>query len=216
MERILIIDDSRITQALISEIFTGKYELDFQSDGVSGIVAAHENFPDLILLDIHMPKMDGYEVCRLLKQDEKTREIPIIFLTSLDSEVEKVKGFEAGAEDYVVKPFYREELQARVKVHLASRRAKLQALELERLTVFKEMAVAISHEINNPLTSVYAFLYVLQRDLAEAPETVHNSLAGIREEVKRIQEITGRLAQASKVAKTRYNSDITMIDLHNI
>ncbi|HEY6839398.1 MAG TPA: response regulator [Geobacteraceae bacterium] len=216
MERILIIDDSRITQALISEIFTGKYELDFQHDGFSGIVAAQENFPDLILLDIHMPKMDGYEVCRILKQEKKTREIPIIFLTSLDSEVEKVKGFEAGAEDYVVKPFYREELQARVRVHLASRRAKLQALELERLTVFKEMAVAISHEINNPLTSVYAFLYVLQRELAEAPETVRNSLAGIRDEVKRIQEITGRLAQASKVTKTKYNNDITMIDLHNI
>ena len=216
MERILVIEDSRITQALIADIFSGKYELDFRNDGHSGIVAAREWFPDLILLDIHMPEMDGYEVCRILKQEEKTRELPVIFLTSLDSEVEKVRGFEAGAQDYVVKPFYREEIKARVKVHLASRRARLQALELERLTVFKEMAVAISHEINNPLTSVYAFLHVLQRDLADAPETVHNSLAGVREEIKKIQEITGRLAQASKVATTRYSRDITMIDLHNI
>ncbi|HEY6009729.1 MAG TPA: response regulator [Geobacteraceae bacterium] len=216
MEKILIIDDSRISQALVAEIFSGKYDLEFQNDGPAGISAAQHHPPDLILLDIHMPKMDGFEVCRILKGDEKTRDIPVIFITTLDSETEKVKGFEAGAEDYVVKPFYMEELEARVRVHLASRRAKAQALELERLSVFKEMAVAISHEINNPLTSIYAFLYVLERDLAESSETVKNSLEGIRDEVKRIQLITGRLAQASKASKVNYNRDITMIDLHDI
>ena len=216
MEKILIIDDSRISQALVAEIFCGKYELEFQNDGPAGISAAQHHSPDLILLDIHMPKMDGFEVCRILKGDEKTRDIPVVFITTLDSETEKVKGFEAGAEDYVVKPFYMEELEARVRVHLASRRAKAQALELERLSVFKEMAVAISHEINNPLTSIYAFLYVLERDLAGSSETVKNSLEGIRDEVKRIQLITGRLAQASKASKVNYNRDITMIDLHDI
>jgi DNA-binding response OmpR family regulator len=216
VERILIIDDSRIAQALVAEIFTGQYVLEFRGDGPAGIAAAREHAPDLILLDVHMPKMDGFEVCRILKGDEKLRDIPVIFITTLDSEMEKVKGFEAGAEDYVVKPFYMEELEARVRVHLASRRAKAQALELERLTVFREMAVAISHEINNPLTSIYAFLHVLQRDLADSSETVRHSLSGVREEVKRIQLITGRLAQASKAAKVNYNRDITMIDLHNI
>ena len=216
MEKILIIDDSRISQALVAEIFADTYVLEFRNDGPSGLAAARDLSPDLILLDIHMPMMDGFEVCRALKSDEKTREIPVIFITSLDSEMEKVKGFEAGAEDYVVKPFHMEELEARVRAHLASRRAKAQALELERLTVFREMAVAISHEINNPLTSIYAFLHVLQRDLADSSETVKNSLDGIREEVKRIQQITGRLAQASKASKVNYNRDITMIDLHNI
>jgi DNA-binding response OmpR family regulator len=216
VEKILIIDDSRISQALVAEIFDDTYVLEFRSDGPTGLAAARELSPDLILLDIHMPEMDGFEVCRALKSDERTREIPVIFITSLDSESEKVKGFAAGAEDYVVKPFHMEELEARVRAHLASRRAKVQALELERLTVFKEMAVAISHEINNPLTSIYAFLHVLQRDLADSSETVRNSLEGIREEVKRIQQITGRLAQASKAAKVNYSRDITMIDLHNI
>lgn len=216
MEKILVIDDSKITQMLVAEILAGKYEIDFRADGKSGIVAAQSSTPDLILLDIALPDMVGYEVCRILKRGECTREIPIIFITSKDSELERVKGFEAGAEDYVVKPFYLEELLARVKVHLAFRKAKIQAVELERLSLFKEMAVALSHEINNPLTTIYAYLHVLQRDMSKADESVKDSLRGIQEELGKIREITGKLAQASKVSKTSYSKDITMIDLHNI
>lgn len=216
MEKILVIDDSKVTQMLIAEVFADRYELIFRGDGLAGIAAAKEHRPDLILLDIHMPKMDGYEACRVLKEGVETQEIPVIFITTLDSERERVRGFEAGAQDYVVKPFYREELLARAKAHLSLHRAKVQARELERLTVFKEMAVAISHEINNPLTSIYAFLHVLQRDVDPLSETLQSSLAGVRTEVKRIQEITGRLAQASHAATVSYHRDITMIDLRNI
>jgi DNA-binding response OmpR family regulator len=216
MEKILVIDDSLDTQAIITEVFAGNYALDFRNDGLAGVAAAQENAPDLILLDVHMPKMDGYQACRILKSGEGTREIPVLFITVNDSEGERVMGFEAGAEDYVVKPFYREELLARVKVHLALRKARTQALELERLKVFKEMAVAVSHEINNPLTSVYAFLYVLQRELAGSPEIVATSLAGIQKDVTRIQDIANNLARATTAASTPYNRNITMIDLHNI
>lgn len=216
MEKILVIDDSKITQMLVAEILAGKYELDFQSDGKSGIAAAQGKTPDLILLDIALPDMVGYEVCRILKKGEDTRGIPIIFITSKDSELERVKGFEAGAEDYVVKPFYLEELLARVKVHLAFRKAKIQAVELERLTLFKEMAVALSHEINNPLTTIYAYLHLLQREMSDSGASIKESLQGIQEELGKIRQITGKLAQASKVSKTSYNKDITMIDLHNI
>ncbi len=216
MEKILVIDDSKITQMLVAEILAGKYELDFRADGASGIAAAQSNTPDLILLDIALPDMIGYDVCRILKKDDGTKGIPIIFITSKDSELERVKGFEAGAEDYVVKPFYLEELLARVKVHLAFRKAKIQAVELERLTIFKEMAVALSHEINNPLTTIYAYLHVLQREISSSDECVKESLHGIQEEIGKIREITGKLAQASKVSTTSYTKDITMIDLHNI
>ncbi len=216
MEKILVIDDSKITQMLVAEILAGKYELDFRGDGTSGIAAAQSSSPDLILLDIALPDMLGYEVCRILKQGNDTKGIPIIFITSKDSELERVKGFEAGAEDYVVKPFYLEELLARVKAHLAFRKAKMQTVELERLTLFKEMAVALSHEINNPLTTIYAYLHVLQRALSNADASVLQSLRGIQEELDKIREITGKLAQASKVSTTCYSKDITMIDIHNI
>jgi DNA-binding response OmpR family regulator len=216
MEHILIIEDSPLVQSLLSDILHEEYELAFQGDGRSGLAVAQADLPDLILLDIRLPQMDGYEVCRILKESGKTRDIPIIFITSLGAEAEKVRGFEAGADDYVVKPFYRHELQARVKAHLSFRQAKMQAVSLERLTVFKEMAVAISHEINNPLTAIFAFVHYLQSELAEAPSAVTTALDGISNEITRIQQITGKLAVSSKAQSVRYNKDIDMIDLHNL
>ncbi len=216
MERILVIDDSKITQMLVAEILAGKYQLDFRDDGMSGIALAKQNPPDLILLDIRLPNMDGFEVCRVLKAEEITSHIPIIFITSMESETERVKGFEAGAEDYVVKPFYLEELLARIKVQLALQSAKTQAVELERLKVFKELAVALSHEINNPLTTAYAYLHVLRREMSGADNAINESIVGIQREMERIREITGRLANASKVTTTSYTNSISMIDIKNI
>lgn len=216
MEKILIVEDSRIAQMQLSDILAEEYRLDFQGDGPAGIAAAESDPPDLILLDIHLPGMDGYAVCQLLKENERTREIPVIFITSMDSEQEKVRGFEAGAEDYIVKPFYPRELLARVRLHLASRRARSQAIEMERLKLFKEMAVALSHEISNPLTAVFAHLYVLERELNDPGESVKNTLLNTRRELERIREMLQRLAHASKIARTTYLSDTMMIDLHGI
>jgi PleD family two-component response regulator len=195
MEKILVIDDSKITQMLVGDILAGKYELEFCNDGLSGISSAKNCLPDLILLDIRLPSMGGLEVCKTLKGERNTRDIPIIFITSMDSEMEKVRGFTAGAEDYLVKPFCLEELLARVKVHLASRRAKNQAVELERLKMYKEMAVALGQEIMNPLTAIHDYLNILQRDDAIAAQPVKESLAGIETELGKIRRIAKRLAR---------------------
>ncbi len=88
-------------------------------DGESALEAVDSEPPDIILLDIMMPEMDGYEVCRLLKSNSKTRNIPIIFLTAMSEVQNKTKGFELGAVDYITKPFETLEVKARVKTHLA-------------------------------------------------------------------------------------------------
>lgn len=216
MSRILIIEDNKLTQAQLAHILDEKYNLNFTDDGLAGLAAVPQLNPDLILLDINMPKMDGYQVCRILKGDMKTREIPLIFITSLSSEKEKVMGFEAGAEDYIVKPFYPEELLARVRAHLESRRARDQAIELEKLNILQEIAVAISHQINNPLTSVYGCLYILEKESGNLGETARYSIDGIKGGLEKIKEIVNRLSQATRVAKTTYNRDTVMIDLNNI
>ena len=216
MSRILIIEDNKLTQAQLAHILDEKYNLSFADDGLAGLAAVPQIKPDLILLDFNMPKMDGYQVCKILKGDTNTQEIPLIFITSLSSEKEKVQGFEAGAEDYIVKPFYPEELLARVRAHLESRRAKEQAIELEKLKILREMAVALSHQINNPLTAVYGCLYILEKEAENLTETALFSLDGIKEGLEKIKEIVTRLSQASRVAKTTYNRDTVMIDLHNI
>ena len=214
MEKILVIDDSKVTQMLVRDILVGSYELTFREDGRSGIVAAKKALPDLILLDVRLPGMDGFAVCRELKSSAATRDIPVIFITTMDAESERVKGFDAGAEDYVVKPFFPNELLSRVKVHLASRQASRQAVELERLNVFRELAVALNHEINNPLTTIYAYIHMLQKEYGQSTDKVPHALQGLQQEVGRIRDITQRLAKATDAARTSYSKDVTMIDLH--
>lgn len=215
-EKILAIEDSKLVQAQLSESLDGRYRLSVADDGPSGIDAALANPPDLILLDIYLPEMDGYTVCRTLKGDEKTRDIPILFLTTLESEDEKVKGFEAGADDYIVKPFYPRELLARIALHLASRRERRMALELERLKLLREMAVALSHEINNPLTAVYGHLHMAAKGLDESDREGRACLSEIRAELEKIRSIVDKLAKASRVAKTDYVMGEEMIDLDGI
>ena len=214
MDKILIVDDSKTAQAVLSLILDAEYLIDIRDNAISALSIAGSDLPDLILLDIHMPDMDGFEACRVLKQREHTRDIPIIFITSLDSELEKVRGFEAGADDYIVKPVYPLELVARVRAHIGARKSRLHALSMERMSVFKEMAVTLCHEINNPLTSVNAYLHLLKRDFPELGDPVKEIVAAIQVEANRVSEIIETLSEATTVATTIYNRDVKMFDLN--
>ena len=122
MGKILIVDDSRLIAHVAKTILTKRgHEVILAEDGKAGLEAAKSNRPDIILLDLIMPVMDGYEVCEYLKQDDITKEIPIIMVTSKAEAADKVKGLEMGALDYVTKPFDEGELVARVNIHLRLR-----------------------------------------------------------------------------------------------
>ena len=119
MARILIVDDSRLIAHVAKTILTKQgHEVILAQDGLAGLQAAKSEHPDLILLDLIMPVMDGYQVCQGLKEEDSTKEIPIIMLTSKAEPADKVKGLELGALDYVVKPFDEGELIARVNIQL--------------------------------------------------------------------------------------------------
>jgi putative two-component system response regulator len=118
-QRILVVDDIAQNISIVNEILKPYYKIMAALSGPKALeIANSDNSPDLILLDIMMPEMDGFEVCKKLKSDSKTREIPIIFLSALDDMKDKVKGLELGAVDYLSKPFQPEEVLARVKTHL--------------------------------------------------------------------------------------------------
>jgi diguanylate cyclase (GGDEF)-like protein len=122
MGRILIVDDSRLIAHVAKTILTKRgHEVILAQDGKAGVEAAKSERPDIILLDLIMPVMDGYEVCEHLKQDDSTKDIPIIMVTSKAEAADKVKGLEMGALDYVTKPFDEGELVARVNIHLRLR-----------------------------------------------------------------------------------------------
>ncbi|NES24543.1 MAG: response regulator, partial [Symploca sp. SIO3E6] len=145
-ETILIVDDSEENLHLLTELLIEKeYEVRPALDGQSAIVAALAEPPDLILLDIVMPGIDGYQVCEQLKADQQTQDIPVIFLTALNEVSNKVKGFSLGAIDYITKPFQPEEVMARVEVHLAKQRLKKQ-LEEQNRRLQQEIEVRITAE----------------------------------------------------------------------
>ncbi|MDR3086605.1 MAG: response regulator [Azoarcus sp.] len=116
---ILIVDDTAGSLDLLSELLSGAgYTVRAAQDGRMALRSARARPPELILLDVRMPGMDGYELCSLLKHDAKTREVPVIFLSALHETGDKVKGFSLGAVDYIAKPFEPDEVLARVRTHI--------------------------------------------------------------------------------------------------
>jgi CheY-like chemotaxis protein len=124
---ILIVDDIPANLRLLAGILAGRgYNIRSASHGRMALSAVQAQPPDLILLDIMMPEMDGYEVCRHLKADEQTRDIPVIFVSALDETIDKVMAFSIGGVDYITKPFQLEEVLARVETHLTIRNLQKQ------------------------------------------------------------------------------------------
>ncbi|MFH0976158.1 MAG: PleD family two-component system response regulator [Spirochaetota bacterium] len=119
---ILIVDDEPGNIEIISELLNADYEILFATTGKEALDIAHEQDPDLVLLDIQMPDIDGYEVCARLKSNSKTRDIPVIFITAKDHEEDEARGLEAGALDYITKPISPAILRARVHNHIELKR----------------------------------------------------------------------------------------------
>lgn len=126
---LLIVDDMPANLRLLSNMLAGNgYKVRSVISGSMALTAAQSAQPDLMLLDINMPQMDGFEVCRLMKADEKMRTIPIIFISALDDVQDKVKALSAGGVDYITKPFHIEEVLARVATHIALRKLQKELL----------------------------------------------------------------------------------------
>ncbi len=141
-DRILLVDDDATNLDVLHRTLDGRgYRLFFSRSGESAIEVARRVHPLLILLDIVMPGIDGYETCRRLKADPETREAAVIFLSSLDETKDKVRGLEVGAVDFVSKPFQRDEVVARVNTHLTLQRLRRQ-LETRNAELARELAVA--------------------------------------------------------------------------
>ena len=168
---ILIVDDNKLNlQILGSNLREVSFRVAVLKEGKFVLNMAKKIKPDLILLDIMMPEMDGYEVCEQLKADISTKEIPVIFLTAKTDTQDIVKGFTTGAVDYITKPFKKEELLARVQNHIdlenAKRLVKNQAHELSQLNKSKDILFSIiAHDLRNPLGGFKGMLELLKDDV---------------------------------------------------
>ena len=153
---LLIVDDiPNNIQVLGSILRDHGYQLSFAMDGKEALNLTSKEKYDLILLDIMMPELDGYDVCAILKQDPLTRDIPVIFLTAKTEADDIVKGFKVGAVDYITKPFYSEELLSRVQTHLE---LKVTREKLARANAAKDMFFSIiAHDLKNPFNALLGF-----------------------------------------------------------
>lgn len=153
---ILIVDDQTTNLKILSSVLSRKYSLSLANSGPNALKYLEDNKPDLILLDVMMPEMDGYEVCSIIKQNEQIKDIPIIFLTAKTDIEDVVKGFDCGAVDYITKPFNITELLVRVRNHIylqqARKMLKLANDELKKLNHEKDRFFSvIAHDLRGPL-----------------------------------------------------------------
>jgi len=184
--KILLIDDSVQNLKLLGNMLREKnYQIALARDGKEGLQLAKKIYPDLILLDIMMPDLDGYEVCKQLKEDEQTKDIPVIFLTAKTSNEDLVKGFQLGGVDYITKPFNREELFMRIKTHLDLKKAhdkiSSQAETLRELNETKDkMFSVISHDLRAPLGGIKSMLDLIYEDNSDKMEISRKSLDSLK------------------------------------
>ncbi|EIJ41492.1 histidine kinase,Response regulator receiver domain protein,histidine kinase [Beggiatoa alba B18LD] len=164
---LLIIDDFLDNiKLLLSFLTDAGFKVLIARDGEQGIKTAQYAKPDLILLDIMMPGLNGFETCQQLKQAEETKNIPIIFMTALTDLNEKIKGFELGAADYITKPFQHAELLARINTHLSVIRLQ-QQLEKRNLEA-EAFARTVAHDLKAPLAGVLGLIDVLKEKFQES------------------------------------------------
>jgi len=150
---ILIIDDNPMNLLITSKILEGfGFRCCTAESGTEGLKLIETNLPSLILLDISMPGMDGYEVCRQIKMNDKWIDIPVIFLTANNQTADLIKGFEIGGVDYITKPFKSEELSVRVMTHLELAESKREILEMNRQR--DKLYSIIAHDIRSPLSGI--------------------------------------------------------------
>lgn len=196
---ILVVDDTPANlQLLVGMLQERGYRVRPVTNGAHALRAVRSAPPDLILLDITMPEMDGYEVCRRLKADPATRDIPVLFISALTETGDKLRAFQAGGVDYVSKPVQVEEVDARVRTHLELCRQKRELrenyarlLELERLR--DSLTHMIVHDMRSPLLAMQLSIGLLRDGLretdAESGELLANAQHGINQLVELVEQM---------------------------
>ena len=224
---ILVVDDTPANLEVLFELLDEKgFEVLTATNGESGIKRAKHAQPDLILLDVMMPDIDGFETCLRLKAHEKTRNIPIIFMTALTKTDNKVKGLELGAVDYITKPIQAQEVMARIRTHLtiqqlqndvqAKNRDLTAALEREReLNALKSRFISMaSHELRTPLTTMNVSADLLQRyGHRMSDEKKDEELGLIKKTIKRMTGLLDEVLMASKAEAGRFEYHPALIDV---
>ncbi len=217
MKKILVIDDLPENVFMLQDRLEHEgYEVITAYNGSSGIEKALIELPDLILLDVMMPDITGIEVCRRLVNDPVTKNIPIILVTAKSGADDTKEGLEAGAFDYIKKPFNRTELLARVKSALKLSEAHKLLLEAEKRDTFMATVVTANHKIKQPLTLLSLSSTAIKRELEKdviSKEMIIKRMNYIDIAIKEITEVLNQLNEIRTPVLSKYTSNIKMIKM---
>jgi signal transduction histidine kinase len=234
---VLIVDDQLTNIEVLGAALARDYEISFATSGAEGMELAMRYPPDLILLDVMMPGMDGFEACRLIRANPQLRDIPVIFISALEDVADKVNAFQSGGSDYVTKPFQTEEVLARVSTHVALYRAQRnlhereealrrnlveleaahaklkemssQILQSEKLASIGQLAAGVAHEINNPIGFVNSNLGTLKI-------YVEKMLIALSAYEKSEEEMSGETRESLIALKKKINLDYIREDIASL
>jgi len=207
MKKILIIDDISENISLIKDCLESK-DFDFyqSNDSLEGFEIAKEIIPDLIILDIMMPKYDGFEICNMLASEQSTAEIPIIIISALNNAESVKRGLESGATDFISKPFDCVELKARVNSALRISDNKKLSIELERNNFAVKAYRLANHKIKQPLTVLKLANTAIKKELEKEfleIESLRKRIQYIDNAVNEINDILNDLERIFKEESTR-------------
>lgn len=213
MAKILLVDDNPTNiQVLQYALSSEQHELYQSKNGIIALEMAKQIHPDLILLDVIMPGLDGFEVCRKLKMDITTADIIVIFVSSRHEEIDKLNGLELGAADYITKPFSIDELVARVRVHLQLREKQvlLQEHRLQDQEYFRrindikvDVINQIKHDLKQPITSILTNTYVIQKHFSSGNTALELCLHRIELATNEILQMVDNLLEVVKLETGR-------------
>ncbi len=210
---ILIVDDNPVNVKM-EQVVLGKagYSTAGTTDGEACFEMARNQNPDLILLDINMSKISGIEICKTLKKNKGTAEIPVIFVTASTDDDTLKEAFEAGGSDYVRKPVNKIELLARINSALTHKKLVERLIEKEKLEGVMEMAGAVCHEMNQPLQVVSGYSELLLMDIPpDSP--AYGNVKKIKAQVGRMREITRKLMCITRYETRPYIKETKIIDI---
>jgi signal transduction histidine kinase len=215
--RILWADDNADMRDYVSRLLAGSYEVTVAPDGLKALSAAREKLPDLVLTDVMMPGLDGFGLLRALRDDERTRTVPVILLSARAGEESAVEGLEAGADDYLAKPFSAQELLARVRTHVKlARLRRAWAGELE--VANKELeafSYSVSHDLRAPLRAIDGFTRILLDEYGAKLDTDGcHYLQRVQMGTQKMAELIDDLLDLSRVSRAVLRKEpINLTDL---
>ncbi len=215
MAKIMIVDDDPNIGLLVEMTLRKKGNFDIVncSSGEMALERLTRDQPDLMLLDIMMPGIDGYEVCRTIKGNPDTKFISVIMLSARREMVDKIRGMDLGADDYIVKPFDPDELLSRVKARLRIRELEKDLLDARQLQTVLAMTVTLQHEINNPLAGIMGNAEMLKEWQKMDAKDVNECIEAVNTQACRIRDLVAKLSSITKVVESTYIGSTKMIDV---